>query len=297
MLAQDLPADFARVRARFEQINHDLRTSLLSHEGTQSAVLDDIFRGVDVIAESEEGQTYAGFASLLRDAERQEGLESDVASILDREFAGHLEPASRKTLRRLVSDMKNASRDVSGSLTEFYRGLRSYVHSQDFQRDRVLRILIQESLSAAVKARPAVKPYTDLGLEIEISAMQITSAGEVTPRDPSEYDTGELLEDAEEQTADYAELARIARESEIDYVELIANVNTLIDTLGRASIGVVLARRPATQGLASVVGLMSLATSHGMIDDDTEVVTWEGPFGRRRRMEIRRHEFTERVGL
>lgn len=41
--AQDLPADFARVRARFEQLNHDLRTSILASDDAQSAVLDDIF--------------------------------------------------------------------------------------------------------------------------------------------------------------------------------------------------------------------------------------------------------------
>lgn len=37
----------------------------------------------------------------------------------------------RRALRTLVRDMKSGSRDVHWILTEFARGLRGYVHSQE----------------------------------------------------------------------------------------------------------------------------------------------------------------------
>lgn len=296
MLAQDLPADFARVRAQFEQINQDLRTSILNTDDTQSTVLDDVFRGVDLIEQSDEGRTFSAFSALLRDPERYAAFDADIAAILDRDFAQELGSATRRALRSLVREMKTGSRDVHGILTEFARGLRRYVHSQEFQRDRVLRTLLQESLAAALPARRGVKPYADVGLELEISAMRLFSAGEIVPHDPAEFDSGEPLEDAETGSIDFADLARIARESEIDFPELVRNVNATIEEAGTASVAEVLERHPATQGLASVIGLLSLATAQGRVDEQRrEDVTWQGPGEVARCAQVPRHEFTGRI--
>ncbi|MCG7413463.1 MULTISPECIES: DUF3375 domain-containing protein [Microbacterium] len=298
MLAQDLPADFARVRARFEQINHDLRASILNTDGSQSAVLDDVFRGVDLIEQSDEGRTFSGFSGLLTDPERYARLDADIAAILDRDFAVDLEPTTRRALRTLLPDMKSASREVQSVLTEFARGLRRYVHSQEFQRDRALRNLIHEALAAGLTARQKIKPYAEVGLEQEISAMRMSSGAEVVAHDPSEYDTGAALGDAEPGTIDFAALAAIARESEIDFAELVGSVNETLDALGPATVGAVLDRHPATQGLASVLGLFSLATRQGRVDEThLEEVAWLGPHGLLRRASVPRHEFTGRVEL
>lgn len=296
LLAQGLPADFARVRARFEQINHDLRTSILSTDGSQSTVLDDVFRGVDVIEQSDEGRTFSAFSSLLRDPERHAAFDADLAAILDRDFARELDPASRRALRSLLREMKTGSRDVHATLTEFARGLRRYVHSQEFQRDRVLRGLLQEALAAAVPARDFVKPYKDVGLDLEIAAMQLFSAGEVVAHDPAEFDAAARLDDAEPESIDFAALALIARESEIDFAELVGHVNEVLADTGSATVADVLSRFPATQGLASVLGLLSLATGQGRIDgEEVEELSWASHNGALRTATVSRHEFTGRV--
>ncbi len=296
MLAQDLPADFARVRARFEEINHDLRSSILATDDAQSTVLDDVFRGVDLIEQSAEGSTFAAFSALLRDPERYAAFDADIAAVLDRDFARSLSVETRRALRSLVREMKTGSRDVHGILTEFARGLRRYVHSQEFQRDRMLRTLLQEALAAAVPARREVKPYADVDLELEISAMRLFSVGEIIPHDPAEFDSGDALEDADHSTIDFAELARIARESEIDFSELVLSVNSTVEAVGPTSIAEVLARHPATQGLASIVGLLSLAAAQGTVDErQSEVLTWHGPRGSVSRAEVPLHLFTGKV--
>ena len=128
--------------------------------------------------------------------------------------------------------------------------------------------------------------------------MRMSSGAEVVAHDPSEYDTGAALGDAEPGTIDFAALAAIARESEIDFAELVGSVNETLDALGTASVGVVLDRHPATQGLASVLGLFSLATRQGRVDEThLEDVVWLGPRGLLRRASVPRHEFTGRVEL
>lgn len=294
--AQDLPADFARVRARFEELNHELRASILNSEETQGTILEDIFRGVDLIESSDEGRTFAAFSSLIRDPEQSALLDEDILAILDRDFATTLPPEIRRALRDLKNELRNGGREIHEILTEFARGLRRYVYSQDFRRDRALRSLLQEALAAAVPARTRVRPYEDVGLDLELSSMRITSAGEVIPHDPSEFDTGSALEDFDPKIVDFADLARIARESEIDYAELIGNVNAALGNQKPASVGEILHRSPATQGVASVVGLLSLATQYGQVmENEHEDLRWEGTDGVRRTASVIRHVFTQEV--
>ncbi|MBD4159966.1 DUF3375 family protein, partial [Xanthomonas citri pv. citri] len=50
--AADLPVDFARVRARFGELNQELRRRILTDEGLPGDVLENVFRGVDLIESS-----------------------------------------------------------------------------------------------------------------------------------------------------------------------------------------------------------------------------------------------------
>ena len=99
-----------------------------------------------------------------------------------------------------------------------------------------------------------------------IAALKLHNPGE--GRVPPEFEhhvTGDV---------DFAELAAQARESDIDFEELRENVlATLQHAGGPVSIGNVLAEHPATQGLASIVGLMVLGAEHGgSVEDATENV-------------------------
>lgn len=294
--AQDLPGDFARVRARFEQLNQELRASILHAEGAQGSVLDDVFRGVDLIESSDEGRTFSAFSAMIRDPEQSAGFDADVAAVLDRDFSARLSPQARRTLRTLVRELKNGSREVHGVLTDFARGLRRYVHSQEFQRDRALRAALQEALAAAVPASRRSRPYTDVGLTLELSAMRLGSVGEISPHDPSEFDTGATLADEPPGAVDLATLAALARETEIDYAELASNVNEVLTRAATASVAQVLETHPATQGVASVVGLLSLATRYGQVRTDAaEWITWHAVGGDERSARVVAHVFDKAV--
>lgn len=295
--ARDLPGDFARVRARFEAINTELRAQIVDSDENASAstVLDDVFRGVDLIESSDEGRTFTAFSALIRDAERSATFDADVSDILDRDFARGLDPESRRTLRALMRSLKAGSRDVHGVLTDFARGLRRYVHSQEFQRDRAMRRALQEALAAAIPASRAARPHQDVGLELELSALRFTSVGELAPHDPAEYDTGTALPDDEPGVIDLEALAALARTTEIDFAELTHDVNDVLSQSALATVADVLAAHPATQGVASVVGLLSLATRYGQVGDEHELLTWRGTDGVDRMALTRTHVFTRPV--
>lgn len=294
--ARGLPGDFSRVRARFEELNTELRARILDSEETQSRVLDDVFRGVDVITQSDEGRTFTAFAALLRDPERSAALESDIAAVLQRSFASTLGATDRRALRALVRELKGGSREVHGVLTEFARGLRRYVQSQEFQRDRELRSALTGALAAAVATSRTVRPFHEFGGQIELSSVPMRSVGELALHDPREFDSGEPLVDDEPEITGFEVLAALARESEIDFPELVRNANAALEAESPATVGAVLERFPASQGVASVVGLLSLATRHGQIDDGaSEVLAWHGLDGVPRRARVNTHSFTRRI--
>lgn len=303
--AQAMPADFARVRARFSEINQQLRAQILADTTTASEVLDKIFDDIDLIESSDEGRTFTAFSSFIRDPERSATFDDDVAAILDRDFAHNLPLEVKHALRGLVRSMKDGSRDVQTTLTDLARGLRRYVYSQEFESDRVLRAHISAALHAAIPASTVIKPYEAVGVTLERPTLHMSSVGELTLHDPTDFNTGDPLTEASAPPLDLETLKALTRESEIDFAELIDNVNALFAATDPGaqptfSIAEVLAAFPASQGVASVVGLMSLAVRHGLHSPgEAEVVSWVGEDTHRNRVRrqarIERYEFIRQV--
>lgn len=307
-LAGDIPGDFARVRDEFEGLNRELRTRVLESDEAQREVLDEIFRGVDLIDQSDAGRSFSGFSALVLDPERGQALEDDIRRVLERDFAAELSPAERRFLRQLLRMLKERSAEIHGVVTSFARGLRRYVQSQEYQRDRVLRRELRAALASGRVASEHIKPYAATKLALALSAVPLRSAGVLKLYDPAAFDaTGDIVVH-ETESVSIEELRALARETEIDFAELIANANELLAERGAAhsaggttpgpiKVGIadVLGRFPATQGVASVVGLLALGAAQGVPSDDTEHVSWEGADGVHRSAIIPGYRFTGRL--
>ena len=90
-------------------------------------------------------------------------------------------------------------------------------------------------------------------------------------------------------------MRRIVRASEIDLVELTDAVGAVLAERGAATVGEILGEHPATQGLASVVGLLLLARRRGQEVPGDETVTWRTAGGAERSARIPRFLFTNRT--
>lgn len=293
--AEELPTDFARVRARFEGLNRDLRARIVESDASQRAVLDEVFRGVDLISESEEGRSFTGFSTLVLDPAVGAAFDDDITRVLERDFADELSPAARRFLRRFITTLKGRSGEIHEVITAFARGLRRYVQSQDYQRDRVMRELLRTALAAGVAASQHVKPYSLTGRHLELSAVQLSSAGAIRLHDPGELTATTPIVSHAAEPVDLEQLRALARATEIDFAELTDAVNDVLAHVPHCTVGEVLRRHPATQGVASVVGLLTLAAHQGTLEDGVENVRWVGSDSRPRSASIRTHRFTGRL--
>lgn len=283
-LARELPDDFARVRADLEKINRDLRLRIVEDDDAQAHVLQDIFRGVDLLQESDAGHSFKAFYSLVLDPEVSDSFHDSIEQVLERPFAASLSPEEKRFLRSLLRTLQERSGEVHGVMTTFARGLRRFVQSQEYQRDRVIRRLLRDSLAEAAPLSSTVRPYSTTGYDLERTSVGIRSVGALTLHDPGDLITStDVVEHDDDGVLDVAQLRLLARATEIDFDELRGDVGETIAALGPSTIGAVLERHPATQGIASVVGLLVLADQHttqtgsgadGIDTESTELVRW-----------------------
>ncbi|HET8927943.1 MAG TPA: DUF3375 domain-containing protein [Microbacterium sp.] len=293
--AADVPDDFARVRAEFEALNASLRAKIVESDVSQASVVDEVFRGIDHISDSDAGRSFAAFAQLVLDPALGAAFEADIRRILDRRFARDLTSDERRALRSFLATLKGRSAEIHDVITLFARALRRYVQSQDYQRDRVLRTLLREAQHTGVGAAAHTRPWHPTSLTLELSAVALSSVGVIDIHDPAEFAATDEVVTQTVSLASLDDLRKIARETEIDFDELTRNVNELLAETPSCTVGDVLARYPATQGVGSVIGLLSIAAEQGTVNDEPEVLAWRGADGVARAAIVAAHRFTGAV--
>lgn len=308
-LAREIPADFVHVRNDFERINRSLYDTIINYESGHQDVLADIFDGVDEIAQSPSGQSFKGFYSLLRDSDLTETVQDDIDTILDGDYACELNSEERRFLRGLVRTFVDQSREVNGVMTSFAQGLRRFVQSQSFQQERALKQQLDRALGRAHRVIETYPCAYRTGQSLNLTSVPIMPITRWKLKNPAETQAtaAEHPPTTETDTISFEELRRIARETEIDFTELVGQVNDCVrkalahrsgGASGRqatVSVAEILRYYPATQGLASIVGLIALALDQGTTEEGCELLSWTTEDGRLFRAEIPTLSFYKEV--
>jgi len=119
--------------------------------------------------------------------------------------------------------------------------------------------------------------------------------GAIRLHDPADLDASAPITEHVAGTADLEALRALARATEIDFAELIENVNDVLAEVEQCTVREVLERHPASQGVASVVGLLTLAANQGTTVAGIETVRWQGADEMARAADIPIYRFTGRL--
>jgi hypothetical protein len=292
-LADELAADFRRVRDDFEQLNRGLRQSLMEHEGSRGDVLEALFAGVDLIGESEAGKTFSAFWGLLTDPQQSETLREALELLSKRPFMRRLSGGERRFLLNLTALLIDEGSGVHDVLQAFARSLKSFVQSKEFREQRRLHSLLKQATHAALAIRDQVRPTYDLAWELMLTSSRIRSVSQNALHDPAERVTDAAMHDADLSELGLDLVSALVRQSEIDFRSLRRNLRTMIERQGRTSIAQVLQVFPAEQGLGSVVGYVALGAKHGQCTAQHEIVHWRGQDHAERRARLPAIYFTK----
>ncbi|OGU20530.1 MAG: hypothetical protein A2580_06935 [Hydrogenophilales bacterium RIFOXYD1_FULL_62_11] len=275
-LARDLSEDFQRVRDRFTALYQNFRERIIQEDGQRGKVLAEVFDGVDVIAQTEEGQAFHAFWSLLIDPEQSALLEASIDALSRRDFASTLPRDERLFLSRMTRTLLERAGSVNDKQTGFARSLRSFVQSHEYKEQRRLTRLLQSTKADGLAVRAMLRPENPVGYTLQLSSATFRSLGQWKLHVPVQGIVPGELEEGEASTIELEDIAAAVQESDIDFRALADNVRQVLDHASQVSIGGLLAQFPATQGLGTVVGYLALGVRHGVVvRDQSEAVGWE----------------------
>lgn len=286
-LADELAEDFRRVRDDFQNLDREFRERIIDDERQRGEVLEALFAGVDVIAESESGRSFEAFWRLLTDPEQSSQLESAVDAVTGRAFARQLDRRERGFLLHLTRTLLERGGHVHDVLQHFARSLKSFVQSRAYLEQRRLHQLLKDAQSEALKLRDHVHSNGQTGYTLALSSARLHSLARWRLKDPWASQVDGTVVQAGTAAITLEGIGELVAQSEIDFRTLKRQVRVLLDENAQCSIAGVLERYPAGQGLGSVVGYVALGSRHGMpVPGHDESVTWRGGDGCERHARI-----------
>ncbi|WP_394216383.1 DUF3375 domain-containing protein [Brachybacterium vulturis] len=278
-LAIDVPSDFTRVRGELERLHRRLRLDLVEHEGSQGEILEQLFLGVDAIEDSEAGRSFAAFHSMLIDPIQESRFHEAVDALASRPFVARFGRERILYLQSYLSRLQRESHQVRHAMIDLSRSLREFVRSRQFEEFRALADRLRRPQRIGLEIAPHVRPHMKLGVALTLSTFTPRSIGQLRLLVPSDVTAeDDFAPAAAGAVLDLEALRATVRESEIDLAELTDAVDDVLTRRPSATIAEVLQEHPATQGLASIVGLLVLAHRHGErtpeAEDAAESVRW-----------------------
>ncbi|MEO7497743.1 MAG: DUF3375 domain-containing protein [Massilia sp.] len=275
-LADNLAGDFRRVRDRFEQLNRDLRERIMDSEGNRGDVLDALFAGIDLIADSDAGRTFSAFWRLLTDPVQSSTLDEALEQLMSRQFMAALAPGERRFLLQLTSTLLDQGGMVHDVLQSFARSLKHFVQSREYMEHRRLNQVLREAQRAAIALKEAVGASDTLCYSLALTSSKLSSLSQWVLHDPALQALPDTMADGETAQIGLDTVGELVAQSEIDFRSLVLQVRKVLASCSQATIGDVLNHFPATQGLGSVLGLLALGSRHGLNGESTETVAWTG---------------------
>lgn len=285
-LADGLAGDFRRVRDDFEVLNRELRERILDEAGSRGEVLESLFAGVDVIAESDAGRTFSAFWRLLTDPEQSAALDEALDQVMSRGFSRQLEAKDRRFLLGLMRTLLTQGSAVHEVLQHFANSLKSYVQSREYLEQRLVNQLLREAQRAALSIKDEVRATEMLEYTLQLTSARLSSVSQWSLYDPSLEVLPGAMADAEAPAIDLETVGNLVAQSEIDFRGLAANILACLQDRRQVTIAEVLDSFPASQGLGSVVGYLAIGSRHGVPAGRTEIVQWHGLDGQERRASI-----------
>lgn len=258
-LAGQIPADFTKVSADLELLNHDLRQQIISSTGTRGDVLDEVFAGVDLIERSDAGRTFTAFHDLLNHAEASAALDESVDEILDRPWARDLLVRDREFLRRLLGVLQDDAEEIRRVMTGLSRSLHRFVETHEYREYRRLAAMVATARAHLTSLTATHRPTASTGYHLPATSLAISTIAAWKLNNPDDSRTVAPVTEVPPGELDLAALREQVRASEIDFDELRRAMAATARQLSVFSLADVLERFPCHQGLASVVGLLVLA--------------------------------------
>ena len=270
-LARRLLSDFRQVEENFRQLDRRARERIARSDDAKGQMLDSIFGEHDTITQSEQGESFRAFWSLLMSPAQQYELDTLVEAIGQLESLADI--GRDDTLDRLRPDLIGAGEKAHATLSKLVGQLRRFVDDQAWLEDRRLMTLIKQVEREAV-ALSACEPGGQF-IELSLPKVAIALPFERKLHRPQ----GEIVVDTTSLTSGHsdADPKILFDQFFVDEAQLLEHIEQLLSEQPQVTLPDVIGRFELTKGLAELVAYLRLAANetHAHIDEaQRDAIVW-----------------------
>lgn len=283
--ARELLSDFREVEQNFRMLDQQIRERITLWEGNKGALLEQIFGERDLIADSDQGKSFRAFWDFLMSPARQDELGALLEQILELPPIQEQRPDRR--FARIHYDWLEAGEQTQRTVARLSQQLRRYLDDQSWLENRRIMTLLNQIESRALKLRDS--PPKGMVMEVDAASPDIQLPMErplyTPPLKPKLDDT---ILTGEEDSLDSGALFE---QRYIDQERLLAQLQQALQRESQVTLSELLQKYPLQQGLAELIGWLSIAGNdpkHLFDEEQQELLEWEGESSVVRRVKVPR---------
>ncbi len=265
--ARELLADFRQVEENFRDLDRGLREQIALWEGSKGELLDDLFTNRRGITDSDQGRSFRAFYDLLLSSEKQAELTELLAKLHEADAIADLDPR----LARVHYDWIDASERTQVTVRRLSEQLRRFLDDQVWMENRRVFDLLHAIEVKAIQARDLYG--TDAADAAVVMDLDDTAVPVVLPMERPLYKRVRTTELAGAPVdVGVADLDRSVLFDQL-HVDRDALLRTILERLGprqEIRLDEVVAAVPLEQGLAELIGYLSIDEPHLSMDFDQD---------------------------
>lgn len=267
--ARELLADFREVEENFRRLDRSLREQIAGWTGAKGALLDQVVGDRSSIAESDQGRSFQAFYDFLLSYERQ----SELTDLLDR--LNSIEEIAEKDerLRHVHFDWIDASERTQATVRLLSEQLRRFLDDQVWLENRRVFELLHNIEAKALEVRGIRDPEITTEMEDAGATLGLPMERPLYRR-PAELalETANLAAGSED-----FEASALVSQVYVDRSQLVHQVWKALGASEQVGLREVLAAAPLEQGLAELLGYLSLTEPDLAVvfdDEHREQIGW-----------------------
>ncbi|MBP2320576.1 flagellar motility protein MotE (MotC chaperone) [Kibdelosporangium banguiense] len=288
--ARELLSDFREVEANFRALDRALRARIAGWQGSKGELLDDVVGNRNTIADSDQGRSFQAFYDFLLSHERQAELTDLLAKV---QSLDAVDTDSR--MRHIHHDWLDAAERTQATVRLLSEQLRRFLDDQVWLENRRVMDILRSIESSALKLRDH---SPDVTYELDGTVPSIVLPMERPLYTPK---VKVALESEDISTADEdLDASALFEQAHVDRERLRGFVRGELRHRTQVGLSQVLERQPLEQGMAELVGYLSLDDpAFQVVFDETarEQVRWVDATGTERIASIPRVTFIVSGGL
>lgn len=279
--ARELLNDFRELEENFRTLDRSAREKIASWDGGKGELLNDLVSSRTVISSSDQGRSFQAFYDYLL----SDGSQNELTELLATVQSMPQIVADRR-LRTVNHDWSDAAERTQRTVRTLSEQLRRFLDDQVWVENKRVMDLVRSVEAAALAVRES--PPRELGLAVDEPGVPIALPLERPLYDPQPAAIVDSMLSPDE--IDIAELDDLFAQRFVDTARLANNIRAIVPPRTTAALVDIIALYPVQDGVAEILGYLSLDDGDITIDvgDDDTIIEYANSAGEPKRVRMRK---------